>query len=92
MFEDNAGVLHSNDASPSPLACAGDVPHADTNASLISDTDNASPRSPTNEASCCIRRGGAGLFMRQPRKRGLRGFVKDLRSGSASSLRSFSDV
>ena len=92
MFEDNAGVLHSNDASPSPLTCAGDVPHADANTSPISDTDNASPRSPTNEASCCIRRGGAGLFMRQPRKRGLRGFVKDPRSGSANSPRSFSDV
>ena len=89
-YDDTFDMLYDDDTFTSPPVRAGDAAQADADTSLNLDANDTSSRLPANTEPCRTRRGGAGLYLRLPRRRGLRGFVKTLRSGSARGRRSAS--
>ena len=83
MYDDTFDMLYDDDT----FTRAGGAAQADADTSLNLDANDTSSRPPANTEPRRTRRGGAGLYLRLPRRRGLRGFVKGPISGSAHNRR-----
>ena len=87
MYDDTFDMTYDDDTFTSPPVRAGDAAQTGADMSPNLDANDTSSQPPANTEPCRTRRGGAGLYLRLPRRRGLRGFVKDPISGSAHNRR-----